>query len=69
MASRITKSNATAYVKKLHAMGLTDARVYSTNKFTMVVYKQFATLAEAKAEKNKLIDKSEFKDCWIFEIK
>lgn len=69
MASRITKSNATAYVKKLHAMGLTDARLYSTNKFTMVVYKQFATLAEAKAEKNKLIDKSEFKDCWIFEIK
>ena len=69
MASRITKSNATEYVKKLHKKGLVDARVYSTDKFTMVIYKQFDTFAEAKAAKSQLAGKSEFKDCWIFEIR
>ncbi len=69
MASRVTMKNAEAYVEQLHKRGMTEARVYHSNKNTKVVYGNYSTRAEAHTALNKINDNIQFQDCWITEIR
>lgn len=69
IASRIAPANAKAYVKKLHAKGLVEARVYTDNKMTMVVYKKFATIEAARKAAKDLKKNAIFTDSWVTKVK
>ena len=68
LASRITKSNASLYVEKLHGKGLTESKVFSQNGHTKVLYRQYATLKAAYKDLLLLKEKPEFADSWVTEI-
>ena len=42
LASRITKTNAQAYVEQLHKKGMIDANVYTSAGKTKIIYKKFS---------------------------
>lgn len=69
LASRITLKNAQDYVDRLHRQGLVDAKVYTSGKNTMVVYKRFADKQHANSELAEISGKKEFADSWITTIK
>lgn len=69
LASRVSISNAQQYVDHLHKQGMTEARVCRNNGFTKVIYRKFASRAEANNALNKLKTDKSFADCWITEIK
>lgn len=69
LASRITLKNAQAYVEKLHKKGMVEAKVYTVNGMTKVVYNHYNTRAEANNAMNILIKNNEFAGCWIINIK
>ena len=48
---------------------MTEARVCRNNGFTKVIYRKFASRAEANNALNKLKTDKSFADCWITEIK
>ena len=69
LASRVSIKNAQQYVDKLHQQGMTEANVCRSNGFTKVIYKKFASRAEANRALNRLKVDSSFADSWITEIK
>lgn len=69
LASRITKTNAQAYVEQLHKKGMIDANVYTSAGKTKIIYKKFSNLEEAQKLQRELETNSEFAGCWITEIK
>lgn len=69
LASRVSIKNAQQYVSKLHQQGMTEANVCRSNGFTKVIYKKFASRAEANSALSRLKADSSFADCWITEIK
>ena len=69
LASRVSIKNAQQYVSKLHQQGMTEASVYRHNGFTKVIYKKFASRAEANSALSQLKADSSFADSWITEIK
>ncbi len=68
LASRITKTNAAAFVERLHGQGYADARVLE-EKPLKVVCGAYASEAQALKALTKMREKAEFKDCWIFYAK
>ena len=69
LASRVSIRNAQQYVDNLHKQGMTEASVCRNNGFTKVIYKKFASRAEANNALNELKTDKSFADCWITEIK
>lgn len=69
LASRVSIKNAQQYVDKLHQHGMTEASVCRHNGFTKVIYKKFASRAEANSALSQLKADSSFADSWITEIK
>lgn len=69
LASRVARANAEEYVKSLHHKGYTEARVYTKDGATKVIYKQFKTREEASEVLNKLTDNIDFEGCWVTEIR
>ena len=69
LASRVSIKNAQQYVDKLHQQGMTEASVCRSNGFTKVIYKKFASRAEANSALSRLKADSSFADSWITEIK
>ena len=69
LASRVSINNAQQYVDKLHQHGMTEANVCRSNGFTKVIYKKFASRAEANSALSRLKADSSFADSWITEIK
>lgn len=69
LASRVSIKNAQQYVSKLHQQGMTEASVCRHNGFTKVIYKKFASRAEANRALSQLKADSSFADSWITEIK
>lgn len=69
IASRVSKKNAYIYVEGLHNKGYKDARVDSSDGLTKVIYKEFATKAEAQATLKALEGNGLFSGCWITEIR
>lgn len=69
LASRVSIKNAQQYVDKLHQHGMTEANVCRSNGFTKVIYKKFASRAEANSALSRLKADSSFADSWITEIK
>lgn len=69
LASRVSLKNAQHYVDKLHQQGMTEASVCRHNGFTKVIYRKFASRAEANSALSQLKADSSFADSWITEIK
>lgn len=69
LASRVSIKNAQQYVSKLHQQGMTEASVCRHNGFTKVIYRKFASRAEANSALSLLKANSSFADSWITEIK
>lgn len=69
LASRVSLKNAQHYVDKLHQQGMTEASVCRHNGFTKVIYRKFASCAEANSALSQLKADSSFADSWITEIK
>ena len=69
LASRVSLKNAQQYVSKLHQQGMTETSVCRHNGFTKVIYKKFASRAEANSALSLLKANSSFADSWITEIK
>lgn len=69
LASRVSFKNAQHYVDKLHQQGMTEASVCRYNGFTKVIYRKFASRAEANSALSQLKADSSFADSWITEIK
>ena len=70
LAARITKSNANAFVDKLHSNGLSEARVLDEKGESLkVVYGAYDTEANAFSELNELRDNEIFEDCWVYHVK
>lgn len=65
LASRVTKSNANAYVSNLHKRGYEKAFVYTHNNKTKVLFGYYANQAEAQEALNKLSKDKEFAEAWI----
>ncbi len=68
LASRITKTNAAAFVERLHGQGYADARVLE-DKPLKVVCGAYASETEALKALAKMREKAEFKDSWLFHAK
>lgn len=69
LASRVSIKNAQHYVDKLHQQGMAEASVCRHNGFTKVIYRKFASRAEANRALSQLKADSSFADSWITEIK
>lgn len=69
LASRVSIKNAQHYVDKLHQQGMAEASVCRHNGFTKVIYRKFASRAEANSALSQLKANSSFADSWITEIK
>lgn len=69
LASRVSIKNAQHYVDKLHQQGMAEASVCRHNGFTKVIYRKFASRAEANSALSLLKANSSFADSWITEIK
>lgn len=69
LASRVSLKNAQHYVDKLHQQGMAETSVCRHNGFTKVIYKKFASRAEANSALSQLKADSSFADSWITEIK
>lgn len=69
LASRVSLKNAQHYVDKLHQQGMAEASVCRHNGFTKVIYRKFASRAEANSALSLLKANSSFTDSWITEIK
>ena len=65
LASRVTKTNAQAYVESLHKRGYQDARVVSDPRNTKVVYGFYNSKAEAYDSLNDLRKVGEFNEAWV----
>lgn len=68
LASRVTVRNANAYVEKLHQAGYSQAKVYTKNKSTRVIYGQYETERAAYNALNNLQNQKEFADGWVLKL-
>ena len=66
VASQVKLSNAEAYVEKLHKQGYEDAKVFISNNVVRVSCGEFETEAEAYRRVNRLSNKEEFYDAWVY---
>lgn len=68
LASRVTVRNAKAYVEKLHQAGYSQAKVYTKNKSTRVIYGQYETERAAYKTLDNLQNQKEFADGWVLKL-
>lgn len=66
LASQVKQSNAEYYVEQLHKQGYKDAAVYIHNKVVRVIYGAYASESEAYQQLNKLNNKEEFSEAWVY---
>ena len=66
VASQVKLSNAEAYVEKLHKQGYEDAKVFISNNVVRVSCGEYETEAEAYRRANRLSNKEEFYDAWVY---
>ena len=69
VASQVKKSNAEAFVEKLHKEGYQEAQVFISNNVVRVICGEYATEAEAYSQLNKLNTKEEFWEAWVYKKK
>lgn len=65
LASHVRKDNAETYVEKLKKQGY-NAEIYVHKSVVRVVYGSYKTEAEAYKQLNRLTDKEEFFDAWVY---
>lgn len=65
LASRVTQTNALAYMESLRKRGYAEARVVGGPRHTRVVYGLYDTQAEANQALNNLRKDDELKDAWV----
>jgi cell division septation protein DedD len=65
LASHVRKDNAETYVEKLKKQGY-NAEIYVHRNVVRVVYGSYKTEAEAYKQLNRLTDKEEFFDAWVY---
>lgn len=66
LASRITQSNANAFVGELRKNGLKDVSVYVNNDIVRVVYGSYATEREAYGTLRSVRDNKYFEQAWVY---
>ena len=69
LASQVKKSNAEDYVEQLHKRGYTEAEVYVHNNTVRVIFGAYDTEAEAYRQLNRMHDKDEFAEAWVYQKK
>lgn len=70
LACRITKANAEAFVKKLHAEGYEEARLVGGEDSSLkVVYGEYPTESKAYSKLNEMRSDDLFKESWIYHVK
>jgi cell division septation protein DedD len=69
VASQVKKSNAEMFVDKLHQQGYKEAQVYIHNDVVRVICGEYATEGEAYQHLNKLNEKEEFWEAWVYKKK
>ena len=69
LASQVKQSNAEYYVEQLKKQGYEEASVYIHNKVVRVIYGAYATEAEAYQQLNKMNNKEEFSEAWVYKLK
>ena len=65
LASHVRKDNAETYVEKLKKQGY-NAEIYVHKSVVRVVYGSYKTEAEAYKQLNRMTDKEEFFDAWVY---
>lgn len=66
LASRITKANAEAFVKELKANGVEEAKVYTSNGTTRVVYGSYESESDAYDTLRTVRDNKYFEQAWVY---
>lgn len=67
LACRITKTNAEAYVRKLHADGYAEARILEhENEYLKVVYGSYSDESSALRSLKSLRSNPEFEYAWVY---
>lgn len=66
LASQVKQSNAEYYVEQLKKQGYKQASVYIHNNVVRVIYGAYATEAEAYNQLNKMNNKEEFYEAWVY---
>lgn len=66
LASRVTKKNAEAFVEKLVDEGYSDTHLYIKGNTLRVVYGHYPSKSKAYKELNRLHDRSNFEDAWVY---
>ena len=69
VASQVKLSNAEQYVAKLKQEGYKDAKVYIHNQTVRVICGEFQTESEAYRQLNKMSQKDEFAEAWVYKQK
>jgi cell division septation protein DedD len=69
LASQVSQHNAEAFVEKLQAKGMSDARVYFYNNIRRVICGQFSTETEAQRALQKVHRNEELADAWVYKIR
>ena len=65
LASHVRKDNAESYIEKLKKQGY-NAEIYVHKSVVRVVYGSYKTEAEAYKQLNRMTDKEEFFDAWVY---
>ncbi len=68
LASMVSAKNATIFVNRLHAKGMTEARVTGEGKNRKVVYGSFNNEEEAIQTKRKLSSNRELASAWVTKL-
>lgn len=68
LASKVTKSNATSFVSKLHEQGFKNARLLMGHGAIKVVYGNYPSEEEAYSQLKSLSGNDTFKEGWIFRV-
>ena len=69
LASRVSRTNAQAFVEQLHASGHAEAKVLTEHgKSAKVVYGQYASAAEAQSRLSGMRSQKEFKEAWVYHV-
>ena len=66
VASQVKLSNAESFVEKLHKQGYEDAKVFIYNNVVRVTCGEYETESEAYRYLNRLTNKEEFYDAWVY---
>jgi hypothetical protein len=69
LASHVTKKNAQIFANKLHKEGYQDVRVVIKGKTVRVVYGYYDNESKAYNELNRLNNRKNFEEAWVYKIK